>query len=110
MYGISTRGFQRSVAPEGTAALRKLALFKALLFVVMFASFQSRAATYIVDRFTDDSPAGGGVGSGVTGDLRYALGHAQSGDDISFAVSGTINLAAPLPTVTNNINVHGPGA
>ena len=62
--------------------------------------------TYLVDRITDAS-ATGGEGSGLTGDLRYAITRAQSGDKITFNVAGTIQLSSALPTITRNINVEG---
>src|SRR5437868_3421214 len=31
-------------------------------------------------------------------------------DAISFAVTGTINLAAPLPPITDSVSINGPGA
>ena len=68
------------------------------------------AASYVVDRLTDAAPAGGGVGSDLFGDLRYALANTRSGDVVTFSVSGTIVLAAGLPALTRNISVHGPGA
>ena len=66
--------------------------------------------TYIVDRLTDANPASGGQGTGLTGDLRYALTQAQTGDHISFSVTGTINLSSFLPMLTRNISIDGPGA
>jgi len=63
-----------------------------------------------VARVTGDAPTSGGEGSGLTGDLRYAVTNAQSGDDVTFSVTGTINLAAALPSLTEDISIAGPGA
>jgi hypothetical protein len=63
-----------------------------------------------VDRLTDNNPAGGGEGSNGLGDLRYCLTNAGNGDDITFGVTGTINLAGALPDLTHSVNIEGPGA
>src|SRR5262249_47979191 len=66
-----------------------------------------------VDRLPDAGPTGGGVGSGLAGDLRYCINQANgvAGDDIiRFSVMGTINLASALPNLTSNIDIQGPGA
>jgi hypothetical protein len=63
-----------------------------------------------VNVLTDNNPGGGGQGSGLTGDLRYAMTHAQSGDSITFSVKGTINMAGLMPAITKNVNILGPGA
>jgi len=63
-----------------------------------------------VDRLTDNNPVGGGEGGGGMGDLRYCITHATDGDDITFGVTGTINLAGALPSLTHNIGIYGPGA
>src|SRR5262249_38730947 len=47
------------------------------------------------------------------GSLRQAifLANATPGDDtITFAVTGTINLASALPDLSSNIDIQGPGA
>jgi hypothetical protein len=62
-------------------------------------------STYLVDRLTDT-----GAGSGLSGDLRYCIGHATDGDAITFGVTGTINLARELPHLTHSISIEGPGA
>ena len=67
-------------------------------------------STYIVDRLTDGNPTGGGEGTGLSGDLRYAIAHAQTDDHITFSVTGTINLGGILPSLTHNISIDGPGA
>jgi hypothetical protein len=79
-----------------------------LLFAL--GSLPAAASTYVVDRLTDNNPTGGGEGSGLTGDLRYAVTNAQSGDSVTFSVTGTIDLAAGLPGLTEDISVAGPGA
>jgi hypothetical protein len=65
-------------------------------------------STFVVDRLTDT-----GAGEGLAGDLRYCLGQANAnpGDDaITFSVSGTINLAGALPSLSSNIDLQGPRA
>jgi hypothetical protein len=49
------------------------------------------------------------------GTLRAAIQTADAGSHsdkftINFAVAGTIDLQSPLPSLTNNINIDGPGA
>jgi hypothetical protein len=58
-----------------------------------------------VDRLTDL-----GEGKGLSGDLRYCITRAADGDEITFGVTGTINLAGVLPDLTRSINIEGPGA
>jgi hypothetical protein len=58
-----------------------------------------------VDRLTDL-----GEGSGLTGDLRYCITNAADGDEITFGVTGTINLTRALPSLTHSISIEGPGA
>ncbi len=65
-------------------------------------------STYTVNALTDS-----GTGSGLTGDLRYCVTHATSGNDtIDFAagLSGTINLQSALPTLNASVAIQGPGA
>jgi hypothetical protein len=59
----------------------------------------------VVDRLTDT-----GVGTDLTGDLRYAISHAADGDAIAFSVTGTINLSGALPSLTHSVSIEGPGA
>lgn len=69
-------------------------------------------ASFTVDRLTDANP-GSGQGSGSAGDLRYCLmqANAASGPDtINFSVTGTINLAGPLPGINGGLTINGPGA
>src|SRR5262249_17353975 len=68
-------------------------------------------STYLVDRLTDANPFAGGQGSGLAGDLRYAIAQATDGDTINFGVTGTINLGFnSLPALTHSIDIEGPGA
>ena len=60
---------------------------------------------FTVDRLTDL-----GEGEGQSGDLRYCLTNAVSGDTVAFGVTGTINLTGALPDLTQSINIAGPGA
>jgi predicted outer membrane repeat protein len=63
-----------------------------------------------VDRLTDNNPTGGGEGSGTAGDLRWcSLESLFRADTINFSVTGTINLAAALPTLTRSTSIEGPG-
>ena len=83
------------------------------LIVVVFGlaiGLPAEAELYVVDRLTDDAPNSGGEGSGLVGDLRYAVTNAQSGDSITFAVTGMLNLTSFLPNLSQDISVEGPGA
>ena len=54
-----------------------------------------------------------GAGSGLSGDLRYALTRVNAGaggDTITFAVTGTIALTSALPVSTKDVTLAGPGA
>jgi hypothetical protein len=57
-----------------------------------------------------------GAGSGLQGDLRYAINTANGNDEpsnqIEFApgLNGTITLTQGLLTVTKSLEIHGPGA
>jgi hypothetical protein len=65
-------------------------------------------STYTVNSLTDT-----GTGSGLTGDLRYCITNATSGNDtIDFApgLSGTIQLQSALPTLNASVAIQGPGA
>jgi len=65
-------------------------------------------STYTVNSLIDT-----GTGSGVTGDLRYCITRATSGNDtITFAPSltGTINLESALPALNASVAIQGPGA
>ncbi|HEU0294394.1 MAG TPA: right-handed parallel beta-helix repeat-containing protein [Anaerolineales bacterium] len=64
--------------------------------------------TYTVDRLTDVNPGGGGVGSGLTGDLRYTVYNAKSGDTITSNLTGTIHLAGGLPSLAQSVKIEGP--
>lgn len=62
-------------------------------------------SNFIVDRHTDTAD-----GEGLRGDLRYCITNAISGDTITFEVTGTINLTGPLPALSRNLAIEGPGA
>jgi hypothetical protein len=65
-------------------------------------------STYVVDALTDT-----GAGSGPTGDLRYCVTSATSGNDsITFApgLTGTIQLQSALPALNASVAIQGPGA
>jgi hypothetical protein len=61
-------------------------------------------SVFTVDHLADDL-----VGSGLNGSLRYAITNAGDNDTINFNVTGTINLTGPLPDLTHNISIQGPG-
>src|SRR6516162_6257632 len=64
-----------------------------------------------VDRLTDNNPTGGGEGGNGMGDLRWCVVESLfQADTINFSVTGTINLAATLPTLTRSVSIDGPGA
>jgi hypothetical protein len=62
-------------------------------------------SVFTVDHLADDM-----VGSGLNGSLRYSIINAADGDDIQFAVTGTINLGGALPNLTHRVSIQGPGA
>jgi hypothetical protein len=68
-------------------------------------------STFLVDRLTDANPNGGGEGSGLAGDLRYAItqANAQPDNTITFGVTGTLELAGALSSLSSNLDIQGPG-
>lgn len=85
------------------------------VFVVLTSFPAEGGSMYIVDRLTDNHPTGGGQGSGQAGDLRYCItrANARPGRDlIRFRQGsvGTIWLAAPLPTLADDLAIRAPGA
>jgi hypothetical protein len=65
-------------------------------------------STFTVNRFGD-----GGNGRDLHGDLRYCLTQANQnpGEDlIIFQGQGTIHLKSPLPAITDDLIIAGPGA
>ena len=62
-------------------------------------------SVFTVDRLTDS-----GQGQGTAGDLRYCLTQAADGDQVTFAVTGTIPLSQALPELRHNVSIGGPGA
>jgi hypothetical protein len=66
------------------------------------------SSTYTVDRLTDSNSDGEGDGSGLAGDLHYAVANASSGDRVIFSVTGEIKLLGPLPVLTKDIHIQGP--
>lgn len=68
------------------------------------------ATTFTVDSLADTS-----TGSGTSGTLRWAIEQANitpGHDVITFdpSVTGTIDLTAPLPDITEELDILGPGA
>ena len=62
--------------------------------------------------YTVDSVSDTGMGTGLSGDLRYVIGRANNdpGSTIDFSVAGTIQLASALPVLTADMTINGPGA
>jgi hypothetical protein len=71
------------------------------------------SGSFLVDRLTDNNPAGGGEGSGFMGDLRFCMAQANilgGSNTIGFSVAGTIKLAGELPLINNDLTINGLGA
>ena len=70
----------------------------------------------LLSTFTVNSLGDAGVGTGLSGDLRYVITQADqtAGDNtIDFAVTGTITLNSALPDLSNTTgltDIEGPGA
>jgi hypothetical protein len=65
----------------------------------------------LLSGYTVNSLTDAGAGSGVTGDLRYCITNATSGNDtITFGVTGTIKLESALPALNASVAIQGPGA
>jgi hypothetical protein len=72
---------------------------------------RSLLSTVTVNVLTDNNPTGGGQGGNGMGDLRWCILESLfRADTINFSVTGTINLAAPLATLTRSVSIEGPGA
>ncbi|GAB4396029.1 MAG: hypothetical protein OHK0053_08620 [Microscillaceae bacterium] len=87
-----------------------------LLFWIAFASPGLQAqTTYTLNVLTDNNPGGGGVGTGTTGDLRYALTQSNANpsaiasepNEIVFSVNGQVNLAGALPLISSPVAIQG---
>jgi hypothetical protein len=81
--------------------------------LIEFLEDRTVPSIYTVNALTDNGTGGTGtgIGSGLTGDLRYCLWHATSGSDtITFGVTGTINLQYALSEVDASVAIQGPGA
>jgi hypothetical protein len=60
-----------------------------------------------------DFGAGGAIGDMSRGDLRFCINHANNSpgpDVITFRRTGTINLSGPLPGLSSDMRIEGPGA
>ena len=91
---------QRQRSPEGGRRSRS---FRPCLDVLEDRDLLS---AFTVNALTDT-----GAGSGPTGDLRYCITNATSGNDtIAFSVTGTINLKTILPQLNTSVAIQGPGA
>ncbi len=70
----------------------------------------------LLSTFTVNTLGDAGVGTGLSGDLRYVITQADqtAGDNtIEFAVTGTITLNSALPDLSNTTgltDIEGPGA
>jgi hypothetical protein len=82
----------------------KLSLRTLYATAVLLLATAAHAATVNVTDSSDN------ISSPATGSLRAALTSAMSGDTINFAVTGTITLAGPLPVITEDLVITGPGA
>lgn len=103
--------------PAATCTVRHALLRFALLAACAFAPGIASAATFTVDSTGDtaDVAPGDGTCADAGGDctLRAAVGEAEGlagADTIDFSVTGTIDLASPLPTIFSNLTIQGPGA
>jgi len=108
---------RQSVKKVSTNMKRAIQFLRVISVLLLVSSIPLNArpasaagATYMVDRLTDNNAGGGGQGTGLAGDLRYAITQAQSGDSIGFGVTGTIHLGSALPSLSKNITIKGPGA
>ena len=88
-----------------------------ILIVICQLPTARAAATFTVNSLLDtpDSAPGNGTCADANGvcTLRAAIQEANSfsGDDtINFSTAGTINLTGPLPVLSSNITINGPGS
>jgi predicted outer membrane repeat protein len=89
-----------------------IAWFSLFLLLTLYAQAQT---VYTVNTLTDANPAGAGVGSGNTGDLRYVITQSNANpsaiasepNQIKFSVSGQINLAGALPNIVSSVAIIG---
>jgi hypothetical protein len=91
---------------------RRSALFSACL-AAGFAVTESPEASAAPTSWTVNTCNEASTGSGTTGSLRYAVGHAASGDivDMSGLTCSTISLQTGAITVAqNDLKIVGPGA
>ena len=81
-------------------SIRRYSLAVLLLPLLLSTmSTLARGATITVTTLADSGP----------GSLRQAILDHSSGDTINFSVTGTINLATELPTITDTLTITGPG-
>src|SRR5262245_66411042 len=75
---------------------------ESILSLLLLSVLRTTAGTFDVNTLSDSGP----------GSLRQAIleANASPGDDaITFSVTGTITLSNALPTVTDALNIAGPG-
>ena len=84
------------------------ALLASVVSVFLPTAVTHAASTYTVNALTDT-----GTGTGLTGDLRYAINQVNAGaggDTITIAATGTIVLTSALPPIAKDVTISGPGA
>lgn len=106
--------------PTRHTCIRVAATFLSLILIAVIIPqlLTTRAAvTFTVNSLLDTSDVtpGNGICANANGvcTLRAAIQEANSfsGDDtINFSVTGTINLTGPLPVLSSNVNINGPGS
>src|SRR6516165_6142918 len=76
------------------------------LLLLVVTTVTGSAAIWTVNALTDT-----GEGSGTSGDLRYCVNNAASGDTIdATGISATITLSSGQLSLSQNITINGPGA
>jgi hypothetical protein len=73
------------------------------LILFAFVALPLAGATLTVNSLGD-----AGIGSGSSGDLRYVIAQAASGDSIAFSVLGMIALTSPL-SISKDLTIIGSG-
>ena len=106
--------------PTRHTCIRVAATFLSLILIAVIIPqlLTTRAAvTFTVNSLLDtpDVTPGDGICANANGacTLRAAIQEANSfsGDDtINFSVTGTIDLTGPLPVLSSNVNINGPGS
>jgi hypothetical protein len=94
--------------PLSSGSLFPISFFLLPIFLLFFTSALRAQTTYTVNVTTDaaPSPIAGGVGTGTSGDLRYAITQSNASrpplgqhNTINITVPGTITLQGDLPAI-----------